>query len=134
MTFSEENRRALVAEYLASAAARLRAARVLLDAQQWADAVSRAYYAILDAATACVIQQDILPKSHEGTMALFSQHYVKPGIVEARFADIFKRIRKARVEADYRHEQVFTREDAERACTQAAEFVAMAKTLIGSTR
>ena len=132
MNFSEENRRALVAEYLASSEARLRAARILLDAQQWADAVSRAYYAVLDAATACLVQRDILPKSHEGTMTLFSQHYVKPGVVEARFADIFKRIRKARLEADYRHEQTLTREDAERACMQAAEFVAMAKTVAGS--
>lgn len=34
-----------------------------------------------------------------------------------------------REDADYRHEQVFTRDDAERACTQAAKFVAMAKTV-----
>ena len=129
MTFSEENRRALVAEYLASSNTRLRAARVLLDAQHWADAISRAYYAILDAATAGLIQRDIVPQSHEGTMMLFSQQYVKPGLVEKRFADVFKRIRKARVEADYRHERVFTQEEAERACAQAAEFVEMARTL-----
>ena len=34
-------------------------------------------------------------------------------------------------EEENRREQVLTREDAERACAQAAEFLAMATTLIG---
>ena len=123
MTFEPDNRRQLVQRYLASAEERLRAAEVLLTSAQWADTISRAYYAMLDAASACLVQKDVVPKSHEGTLTLFGLHFVKTGLVDARFSEWLRKVRKARLEADYRHVHVFTEAEAREACDAARQLV-----------
>ena len=131
MTFREDKRLAHVAQYLAHAEDNMASARVLLDTGHYGNAISRAYYAVLDAAMACLVQKDLVPKSHEGTLALFNLHYIKTGLVEARMSTVLRRIRKERSEADYRPMRVFHQSEAEDDYRQAAEFVAMAKTLTG---
>ena len=74
---------------------------------------------MLDAASACLIDKDLIPQSHEGTLTLFSLHLIKPGLIDVRFSDWLKKIRKARLEADYRHVHVFSREEAHEACEAA---------------
>jgi uncharacterized protein (UPF0332 family) len=55
---------------LESAEERLKAARLLLERQMYADAVSRAYYAVFQAARAALATRDLESKKHSGIIGL----------------------------------------------------------------
>lgn len=130
MNFKRNNVKHLVGVHLSKAKERLESAEVLLNIGNFEDSVSRSYYAVLDAATACLIKKDIVPKSHAGAIRLFSLHYIKPGIVDKKYQRQFAAIEKARIEADYTHLRTFTKEEASEILKHAREFVDMARTIL----
>ncbi len=127
MNFKPNNTAELVTRYLKSARERLESADVLLSIGNHEDAISRAYYAILDAASAFLITKDVIPKSHSGAIKLFSLHFIKTGEVDQKYQKQFARIEKARIEADYTHLRTFERDEASAICKEAEEFVHMAE-------
>lgn len=130
MNFTSQNSQNLIAHYLKEARERLETARMALEIGNLADSISRSYYAILDAATACLIKKDIIPKSHEGAIDQFSLHYIKTGLVDKKYIRYFKKIKKARIDADYHRRWEFTKEETEEVYQMAREFVEMAVTLL----
>jgi hypothetical protein len=117
-------------KFLEGARQRLRSAEVLLREGLYRDSVSRAFYAFLDAADGALATKRIAPKSHSGTVDLFSMHFIKNELVDRKYGRWFKRIRKARLEADYSHERIFTEQEAAIALNQATEFVAAIEKLL----
>jgi len=103
---------------------KLQAARLLIDANLFGDSISRSYYAILHAADAALATKGFVAKSHEGTESLFGFHFMRSGLVDAKFKGLIKQTHKLRNQADYQHQVRFTRDDAERWFQRAQEFVA----------
>lgn len=116
-------------DYLKSARQKLKSAKVLLETGNYGDSISRSYYAFLDAATAVLIIKDLLPKSHTGVIDLFSLHFIKTNLVETKYIKWFKRIKKDREDADYKHKKEFTKEDTEETYGEAEAFVKMIEEL-----
>jgi uncharacterized protein (UPF0332 family)/predicted nucleotidyltransferase len=116
--------------FLQEAHERLTSTRVLVEAGQYHDAVSRAYYAVLDAADGVLAILGLTPKSYEGIMMLLSFHLIKSGRVEARYSGLLNKIQKARREADYNRMIDFTESDARTTLSEAEDFVAMLEALI----
>lgn len=87
-------------EFLASAAARLAAARVAL-ALDPASTVSLAYYAAIYAARGALSERDRYAKTHGGTWHLFSEEFVKAGPFDARLARAAASLQEQRERADY---------------------------------
>lgn len=133
MNYTPENKRELTRRYLKIANKRLKSANASTNVESFEDAVSRCYYAILDAATALLILKDIVPKSHEGAMRLFSLHYIKPETIPQEYQRLFSKMEKMRLEADYFHEKEFTREEATEAISMAERFVKMAEKMVGDS-
>ncbi len=120
----------VVRAFLNGAHERLISARVLIDAGQWRDAVSRAYYAVLDAADGALAATPITPKSHAGTLNLFSLRFIQAGRVEGRYGRLLNHIQKSRLEADYERMAVITESNAREALAEAEDFVAMVECLL----
>jgi len=129
MNFKLDNATKLIERYLEQAKKRLASAEALLRIGNYEDSVSRSYYAILDAATACLIKKDVVPQSHTGAIKLFSLHYIKPGLVDRRYQRQFALIEKARIEADYTPLRSFTETETSDILSQARDFVKMAEML-----
>jgi uncharacterized protein (UPF0332 family) len=125
-----ENKRVNGKDYLKAARERLKSAEVLLKAGSYGDSVSRSYYAFLDAATAALLTKNLIPRSHAGAITLFSLHFIKSGIMEKKYATWFKRIKKDREEADYKHKKKFSRKDAGEILKEAEEFVGIIRKLL----
>jgi len=102
---------------------KLRVAEYTLGGNFYPDTISTAYYAILYAADAALATKGFVAKSHEGTKSLFGYHFIRKGLVDARFKGLVKRAADARIDADYNHEVEFDREDAEYWLARAKEFV-----------
>ena len=118
--------------FIESAHKRLRAARLMQEGDLFGEAMSRVFYAFLDAADAALAARSIRTKSHAGTITLFSLHFIKPGLVDAKYSGWFKRARRFRLQADYERKRDFTLERVERAIDQAAEFVEVIEGLLPS--
>jgi len=67
----------------------------------YGSAVNRAYYAIFYAANALLATQGITRSKHSGVIAAFRQYFVKPGLVEVEYGDIYGRVMDDRHISDY---------------------------------
>jgi uncharacterized protein (UPF0332 family) len=98
----------------------LRAAEVLTSTGYPADAVSRAYYAMLHAAKAALYVHDVATASHTAVRRMFGLHLIRTGEIEGQWASSLGEILDDRLAADYDVEMIFSLEDASRACQQTA--------------
>lgn len=120
----------LIKEYIKMAKERLESAKALIEINNFADSISRSYYAFLDIATAALISIKLAPQSHGGAVTLFGKHFVKTKIIQEKFGRWFNKIEKMRLEADYKHLKKFTQKEAKEAFKEACEFVEVIEKLL----
>ncbi len=105
----------------------LRAAETLTRERCYADAISRAYYAILHAAKATVHVHDIAAESHAAVRRMFGLHLVRSGEIEPEWSAYLGESLDDRLAADYDVEAVFSREEARSECRRSREFLGRVK-------
>lgn len=96
----------------------------------YADAVSRAYYAILHAAKAALQLQDLAAESHAAVKRLFGLHLVQSGLVEAEWGTFLGESYDVRLMADYDVETHLSETDAEEARDRASAFLVRTRDLL----
>ena len=116
------SRHVVLAEWRRSAQS-LRAADLLSREGYPDDAVSRAYYAILHAAKAALLVQDVVTESHAGVRRMFGKHLVLAGRIEDQWSKYLARGSDDRLMADYDMEISFTDEEARFECQRAQAFL-----------
>jgi uncharacterized protein (UPF0332 family) len=94
-------RRREVALYVDHARQMLVVAARNLDDGFFTSAVNRAYYAIFYAANATLSTQGLARGKHSGVISAFREHFVKPGLIEAEYSDIYGRVMDHRHIGDY---------------------------------
>lgn len=122
---SDEERRGktLSAARLKRARQHLKSARDLLTNEDFADSISRSYYTIFQVARALLATAQLESRKHSGVIALFNQHFVKPGKVDKQLGVILKNARRYRELADYDDLAEFAQEDAEEQIRDAEKFL-----------
>jgi uncharacterized protein (UPF0332 family) len=118
----EQERKALSLARLKRSKQHLKSARDLLRNDDFADSVSRSYYAIFQAARALLALEGADSRKHSGVISLFNLRIVKPGRVDKRLGVIMKDARRSREMADYTELAEFSREDAEAQIVDAEFF------------
>ena len=89
----------------------------------YGSAVDRAYYAIFYAANALLATQGLSRSRHSGVIAAFRQRFVKPGLIEAEYGDIYDRIMDDRHVSDYDVESSINPDRAQTDLDDARRFV-----------
>ena len=110
--------------YLDYARRVLRTARIALADGDWISAINRAYYAIFYAANALLESKGLERSKHSGVLSLFRREYIKTGLIETAYSDIFGQAYEARNESDYDRSAFPEQSDAEIAVADAERFVA----------
>lgn len=108
----------------------LATARLLIDGKDWFGAANRLYYAVYQAVSALMTQEDIRIKSHSGAKAMFELHFIKTGKVESRWGKLYVRLSDARHESDYAAFSTFDENDIVPLLPQTQEFIDVIKRLI----
>ena len=116
------NRNLVLAEWL-RAYASLQAAENLTRDSLYADAVSRAYYAILHAAKAGLHVHDVAAESHAAVRRMFGLHLIKSEEIESKWSAYLTASLDDRLAADYDVETEFSRKEATTECVRAREFL-----------
>jgi hypothetical protein len=123
MSDEGHKREALSAARLKRARQHLKSARDLLANEDFADSISRSYYAIFQVARALLATAQRESRKHSGVIALFNPHFVKPGKVDKQLGVILKNARRYRELADYDDLAEFAQEDAEEQIRDAEKFL-----------
>lgn len=63
--------------------------------------INRAYYAIFYAANALLRTRGVARSRHSGVIAAFRTHFVRPGLIEVEYSDIYGRVMDNRHVSDY---------------------------------
>lgn len=117
------NRGLLLAEW--RRALRSLAAAGLLAREGYAeDAVSRTYYAILQAAKAALLVHDVTVENHAALRRRFGEHLVREGRIEREWSVQLRVGLEDRLAADYDAVHVVAAEDALQEVARAQAFVA----------
>lgn len=108
---------------LERAAAALVSATVLLGAGQYADAVSRAYYAMFHGACALLASIGRTSRTHDGLRALVAEHFIRPGLLPHEHGRALSRMAGDRGDADYNVAAVFSEADVREDIALAQAFL-----------
>jgi uncharacterized protein (UPF0332 family) len=97
----EETRKRTVAAYLIRSHEDIDTARLLLANGKYKVALTRAYYAIFYTASAMLFSEGIKRSKHSGVQSAFRQSFIRSGVIEAEYSDIYGAVRDARELSDY---------------------------------
>ncbi|MBI4631512.1 MAG: HEPN domain-containing protein [Chloroflexi bacterium] len=117
-------------EYTEYAHRALRTGHLALDDGDWVGAINRSYYAIFYSANAVLELQGLERNKHSGVLSLFRQKYVKTGLIEVEYSQIYGTAFEARNESDYERAEFPSQEDARKAIDGAERFVARVEKLL----
>ena len=102
----------------------LAAARLCQSNGFYADAISRAYYAVMHAAKSLLELRGITVDTHAGVRSYFGRFIVRTRLVEPEWSDLIRQLGGLRILADYDAQAAFTEDDAQFACDRADAFLA----------
>ena len=114
--------------YLDRARQDLRAVEINIQNDLYNVAISRAYYAMFYAATALLRSKGVERNKHSEIVAAFGEHFVKPGLFEAKVSRMLIRAFESRNDTDYDVRFVVDAELAKSRLQDAQEFVAQIET------
>jgi uncharacterized protein (UPF0332 family) len=127
---SESSERQTVKTYLDAAHEALLGSQYNLDGGYYAIAVNRAYYAVFYAANALLATKDLARGKHSGTISAFRQSFIKPGLIEPEYSDIYGSLMDDRHVSDYDMETEIEPERAESDVESARKFVTRIETYL----
>ena len=101
MSLSNEERQILVTLELKKARETYDEIGILISANRLNGAANRMYYAVFHAVCALLINDGIQVNTHRTSHALFSQHYIKTGILPKEYGQLYNQLQTMREESDY---------------------------------
>jgi uncharacterized protein (UPF0332 family) len=112
----------------------IRAARVLLEADETEFAAGRVYYAMLYVAEALLYERDLVLRKHSAVHAAFGREFAKPGLLDPKYHRWLLTAFDARLQGDYQVVSSVTDQDLETGLEQAQEFLAVARSFLAVGR
>ncbi len=108
----------------------LAAARHLLTAEFFNDAISRAYYAAYHWSRALLFLRGIEPKTHRGVIQMIGLHYVKDGPLSDESAALLAHLETYRELSDYTSTVEFTEREACAEIERAEQFITVCRPIV----
>ena len=112
----------LVEYRLKNAKEKLESAKLLLDAGQYKDSISRSYYAIFTAIRAVLTKDKVDFARHSGVITYFQKEYIKTGIFEKKYSKYLQSAFQIRNDCDYDDFYIAAKIDAEEQYIQALDY------------
>ena len=92
---------------------KLKTSRLNLEAGQYDDCVSRAYYAVFHALTAVLLDKGLVYSSHSQVIGAFNRDFVKTGVFQTALTSMIQELFDGRQTGDYDPMSDISKEDAE---------------------
>lgn len=131
MSLTEEERNAIIAYRLEKADHAIVEARDCSTMGHWTLAANRLYYAAYYAASALLLRGGYSAKTHDGTIGLIGQYYVRTGILSSEDGALFAKLQMMRHTGDFDDFFDWGQEDIEPSFPKVEALVAKIKKIIG---
>jgi uncharacterized protein (UPF0332 family) len=99
------------------------AAKLLFENGYYGDSINRVYYVMFYVAKALLAEKDIFPKTHKGTINMFSKEFVKTGIIKIEIFRLLTKSQDDRQKADYDLFTTFAKNKTKKALENAGIFI-----------
>lgn len=132
MPLTEEERKAIVVYRLEKAEEAFIEAKDCASLDHWTLAANRLYYASYYASSALLISAGHSAKTHEGTIGMIGQHYVRTGILTNEDGTLLARLQNMRHSGDYDDFMDWTHDDVEPYIPKVEAFLEKIKGIIYS--
>jgi uncharacterized protein (UPF0332 family) len=76
-------------------------AKILADKERWNSAINRLYYSAYYAVIVILLKHDFKPTTHNGAKSVFSEHFIKNGIIPMEFGKLYSQLFTWRQKGDY---------------------------------
>ena len=113
-------------ELLKAAKSKLSVAEKLLEQEDLADSVSRAYYGMFHAARALLLEEDSKPKTHQGVVSELGKLFRDQ--IDPELVSEMSQIQSLREDADYEPYFTIQKERAEEVIEYASRFINQVET------
>ena len=113
-------------ELLKAAKSKLSVAEKLLEQENLADSVSRAYYGMFHAARALLLEKDSKPKTHQGVVSELGKLFRDQ--IDPELISEMSQIQSLREDADYEPYFTIQKERAEEVIEYASRFINQVET------
>ena len=132
MSLTDGERNAIVVYRLGKANGAYVEAKDCASMGHWTLAANRLYYAAYYASSALLISAGYQAKTHEGTIGMIGQHYVKTGILNNEDGSLLARLQNMRHTGDYDDFIDWTQADVEPCFPKVEAYLEKLRTLIYS--
>jgi len=129
----EENLKRNISKLIEKAERKLKVAKSLFSESYCEDALSRAYYSIFLATEALLLTKGLSAKTHSGLLSLFSEHFVKTGVIEEQYYRVIVKSKDLRENGDYDAFFEPTFEETEQVINDAKKFLDRIKEILGKS-
>lgn len=116
-------------EYFWRAHRSLESAKLLRSKGLFEDAVSRAYYVILEAAKGALSEHGRHAKTHRGVWSQFNDLFISNGLVDGSWSTVIGKLQYEREQSDYEAKKL-DQESADSAVDQAEQFLMMLESML----
>jgi uncharacterized protein (UPF0332 family) len=100
----------------------LRSAKLLIEDEDYASAISRAYYAVFYLGEALLLSKGLTYSSHQGVISGVGEHFIKTEIFEREFGKILNQAFQKRQTAEYDYDFFATEREAQEILDKAEMF------------
>ena len=76
-------------------------ARILADRKRWNSTINRLYYACYYSVTALLLNSDLKTTTHNGAKSIFSEKFIKTGVIPKDLGKIYSQLFTWRQKGDY---------------------------------
>lgn len=108
---------------LQSAQERLKVAEDLFKLEHFRDCLSKAYYALFQAARAALATLGFDSRKHSGVISLFNVNFIKTGVFPKEYRKIIASAQDLRLASDYDDFYLASKQDAEKTLSDAHVFI-----------
>lgn len=130
MPLTDEERKAIVVYRLEKSNDAMVEAKDCASLGHWNLAANRLYYAAYYASSALLISAGYAAKTHDGTIGMIGQHYVRTGVLANEDGSLLARLQNMRHTGDYDDFLDWTKEDVEPYIAKTEAFVEKVKEII----
>lgn len=103
---------------------------VLMGHEFYATAINRIYYACFHSTKALLLTKDIIPKTHNGVVAMLHKYFVLEGLFDLEKASFFSRLMQERVDDDYSDFTIISKELVEEFFVLSKDYIVYIQKLI----
>lgn len=130
MPLTEQERQAIVVYRLEKADGALVEAKDCASMGHWTLTANRLYYAAYYASSALLVSAGYAAKTHEGTIGMIGQNYIRTGILSKEDGTLLARLQNMRHTGDYDDFMDWTQEDVDPYISKVESYLEKVKKVI----